>query len=262
VLVLARLAHFTPVRPPLRFARVRTNGRAGFSSAVKSQVPPEVRTQDELMAHLAFLSVELREARVVIGEEVVAGRVGAPDLDRRLLPFFPDDGGIPSGSARAIVQYGEDNEAWQFPSAVETITSGAGGAHWALTLPRQVFARRHRLTRRHPTAGEWSFQPGGAGALQGRGQLPLLDVSVGGFSVVIGAEGRVDGISGHTAVGTLYGPDRIRLRVRAEVRRLWVDNDHGLIAGCVFRAFGMRNHMLLARYLAEVGGDTSTVSAG
>lgn len=262
MLVLARLAHFTPVRPPLRFARTRTNGRAGFSSAVKSLVPPEVRTQDELMAHLAFLSVELREARVVIGEEIVAGRVGAPDLDRRLLPFFPDDGGIPSGATRAIVQYGEEEEVWQFPSAVESVTGGAAGAHWALTLPRQVFARRHRLTRRHHAAGEWSFQPGGAGALQGRGQLPLLDISVGGFSVVIGAEGRVDGISGHTAVGTLLGPDRIRLRVRAEVRRLWIDDDRGLIAGCVFRAFGMRNHMLLARHLANVAGDSPSASAG
>jgi len=166
-------------------------------------------------------------ARIALGGRVVSGSVLSADTVAGFVSFTPNDPDAepPEQGAAVRLSFGKDG---QFRSLSEIVDTD--GAHWFLTLPRNLGASRQRSTTRQPANGDWQLITD-ADDLDYESEVH--DISAEGIGLLLPPDAPL-GSAGRRLHGALVRVDGSRLDVIVEVRnmRRHAHNPDWKVVGC------------------------------
>ena len=218
---------------------------------------PFVVGEEAVIAHLAFVSAEIKSCTIEYGGEVVTGAIRSPDYIEMTVDFVVNDSEStpvqPKVGQSVRVVYSLDDEThFAFNSTVSNIKDEG---RWQFSVPTDVERSQKRLTRRHRVRGSfrWVFRVKQLGKYGGEKLLDVHDISASGLSFVYDMR-RVTLKPGSSIAGVLTGPDKRQLMVRAVVKDVGAmpKRPGDGLARCEFKGFGFRNHVELAETLGRL----------
>ncbi len=232
-----------PARPQLRFADYTE--REAIAFAASNQRATGLRPQGEhaILTHLLAAAHEAEGATLWFGgagagDTAVAGVLGAPDLDHRVVPFAPHAGPeVRPPAAEATVRYALGADQFRFRARVTRRPDG-----WWLSLPRVVEGTSQRLTPRHRADGRWRLDVRAGGPFIQARTLPVVDISAGGVGLRL-VDGAGDALVDKVLTGVLAHSRGYSLPVHLAVRHVHTPDDawDGPVVGVGFNNVGYDN---------------------
>lgn len=217
-------------------------GRIAFASAAAARLRLACEPH-QVLAHLCDVAAEGGEVAVEIRKDLhLLGRVGFPQLDQMVMPFWTPSGErLPDiGSGVARLHYQIDGTPFTFETLVRARWQGL---LWQLQVPPGLDAIRVRLARRHRMRGWYlDFRSDGDSTA---GYLSVAEVSTTGLLVHARPKEALPR-PGHVFTGSLVGPAEIRVPVRVVVCRVVPLPDGRGILGCAFTQIGFQNTVRIA----------------
>lgn len=187
-----------------------------------------------LLAH--FADVAASNDRVVVemsNGRAIAGQIGFPLLDRRLVPFWvPNNGALPDLPAGPVrLQYRCANAVLSLETTAE---SRWDHALWMIQLPDRVEVPGVRLAARHQLHGWQVLLRRG----RSRAAVPVLDLSTVGVQFRTPTEALAPAVGAGFEASLLSGDGMTEIPVRGQVARRKVDLRGRVSVGCDFRGIG------------------------
>lgn len=237
----------------LRFARQRGDSRIAFAAANLDLERGTLLTLEAMVAHFCGQVVESRPVKVKCLGERFEGRLGFPDFERMVIPFFVHTNGrTPSFPRLSTVELHTHNDEAKFGFTVDLVGRDSDEC-WLLSFPRNQVFTEVRMTRRHVVDQTWRFQPRNVAGWDGPASVQVRDLSCGGMSVVLPDLVGMRRLKGRIISGTLEASQRLRLPVRIKVAsvRDVTGSDTTLIAGGSFNNIGFAHYSRLASVLGQ-----------
>lgn len=232
-------------RPQLRFADYNERDEIAFAPSNRRGTGVRPQGENAILTHLLAAAHEAEGVTLHFGGgEPVAGVMGAPDVDRRVVPFAPHAGpDVRPAAAEATVSYALGGDQFRFRARVTRRPDG-----WWLALPRVVEGTSQRLTPRHIAGGLWKLDVRAGGPLVGARTLPVLDISTGGVALRL-VDGAGDGLVDKVLTGVLCHARGLSLPMHLNVRHVHTPEDawDGPIVGMGFRNVGFDNVARIAQ---------------
>ena len=242
VISLPRRLRGQSSRPGLRFGEEDARGRIRFAAAAKARQQCTVHPF-EVLSHFADVAAEGAPVLIELASgDQVEGRIGLPQLDSRLVPFFVPAGVVLPTLSDRIVQL--RYRAADTPFKLETFVEPRWeGLLWQVSLPNSLVTSRIRLARRHPLRG-WHFYYRGD-TFEGADHARVVDLSTTGLALEPRAQDHIPRV-GRLLVGTLVGPQGDRVPLRLQVQRAVPVSGRGVLVGCSYAHIGFQNMVRLA----------------
>jgi hypothetical protein len=219
---------------------------------MQANQPPFLGSEEAIIAHLFYATVEIEIVTVQVGRQGVPGTMTWPDADTRTIGFVPDvgelDGAAPPRPGRVVrVQYASLNDEYSFLATLKSVEPGS----WRLSIPRQVDRTDRRLLPRAPVLNSRKFTLQLRSGRESARHLLVVDISPAGLALVY--DPRLDDFEkGKAYLGLLNVPNHPGMRLRFEVvdiRTLGDDKDQSVI-GASFQGLGFAGCRTLAEILA------------
>ncbi|MDP6931630.1 MAG: hypothetical protein QGG40_01880 [Myxococcota bacterium] len=220
--------------------------------------PQYLNREEDVLSHLLWASVEVRQAKVQVQGRTVRGALRMPDPSARVVPFVLDESYIdfdntPKEGAVVQVEYSSAADTYSFLTNIAMVVDPS---KWRLDFPKVIERTDRRMMRRHRVADRPGF---GFHLKDAKGVLHLLmvnDINSVGVGVIFDPRRvKLENEQFITATLTLPGcePREISAEVR-NVRRKPGDSDLR-IAGCRLSGIAPEIGAALAEDLARLDLD-------
>ncbi|MEC7946204.1 MAG: hypothetical protein VX265_01475 [Myxococcota bacterium] len=234
-------------RPQLRHAEYREGNQIGFAPDRSDSDLVVPQGEAAVLTHLLSVASECRDVTVVIGDQLVRGLIGVPELKRLEIPFHPhrELEGVPTGGI-IRVQYTLGGEAVRFRTRLIRRKTG-----WHFGLPRAVESTSRRLAPRHPVHASWHVDMRRGGPLRS-GTVSVVDAAAGGLALRVPVA-NADGLVGRMMAGVLRNVSGLAVPVQLQVqhRRVPSDPAESPIVGASFHGIGFDNQLRIVEALRQ-----------
>ena len=238
----------------LRYARQRADSRIAFAA---SNLDPErgaMLSLEGMVAHFCAQVVEGRQVKIRSLGEQYEGRLGFPDFERMVIPFFVDTSKRERTTQPRVssVELHTHNDEGKFGFNVNLIGRDSD-ACWLLSFPRNQVFTEVRMTSRHMVDESWNFRPRNVAGWDGPQSVSVRDLSCGGMSLVLPDLTNMRRLKGRIISGTLEGERHVRLPIRIKVSsvREVAGFSNRLVAGGGFNNIGFAQYTRLASVLSK-----------
>lgn len=234
-------------RPQLRHAEYREGNQIGFAPDRSDSDLVVPQGEAAVLTHLLSVASECRDVTVVVGDQLVRGLIGVPELKRLEIPFHPHrelEDVPPGGVVR--VQYALGGEAARFRARLIRRKTG-----WHFGLPRAIETSSRRLAPRHPVHASWRVDTRRSGPLRS-GSVTVVDAAAGGLALRVPVA-NADGLVGRMIAGVLRNVSGLAVPVQLHVqhRRAATDPAESPIVGASFHGVGFDNQLRIVEAIRQ-----------